>query len=108
MVPESLFPAITATTACGPAFVCLFLEAYIDAGIRVGLKAPLARELAIKNMEGALALLKGSDESPEEVRRRIQSPGGSTIRGVLAMEAGGMRSAIHTGVLASYQASQPA
>ncbi|MBP9841325.1 MAG: pyrroline-5-carboxylate reductase [Simkaniaceae bacterium] len=100
-VPESKMGAVTGVAGCGTAFICLMLEAMVDGGIRLGLKAEEALELSMKTMEGAVALIRASKESPDQVRRQVCSPGGSTIRGIVKMEESGVRSGIIQGIMAT-------
>ena len=100
-ISESKMGAVTGVAGCGTAFVCLMLEAMVDGGIRLGLKSDEALEMAMKTMEGAVALIRTSKETPDAVRRKVCSPGGSTIRGVVKMEEAGVRSGIIQGIMAT-------
>jgi pyrroline-5-carboxylate reductase len=90
---ERLLEAATALAGCGPAFFALVLEALVDAGVRHGLPSETATLLATETMAGTAAMLAGDGLDAGELRRRVTSPGGSTARGLEALERGGLRAA---------------
>jgi pyrroline-5-carboxylate reductase len=92
-VPEPLLGAATSISAVGPAYMALVAEAQVDAGVRHGLKPDLAGSLAAETMAGTAALLQERGYDTLTVRREVTSPGGSTARGLDALERGGLRSA---------------
>jgi pyrroline-5-carboxylate reductase len=94
IVPERLLDVATATTGVTPAYVALLLEAHIDAAIRHGLPEHLAADLAIETFSGSVALVRARGGDTLRVRREVTSPGGSTARGLAALEEGGVRSAL--------------
>jgi pyrroline-5-carboxylate reductase len=95
-VPERLMGAATAVSGVGPAYLALVAEALIDAAVRHGLTAPLAGKLASDSMAGTAELLARRDYDTLAVRREVTSPGGSTARGLEALERGGVRAAFQT------------
>jgi pyrroline-5-carboxylate reductase len=92
-VEESLMDAATAISGCGPAFFALVVEALVDAGIREGLNAKQATELAVQTMAGTAALLRSSGGDTVTLKRIVASPGGTTAAGLAALEDRGLRSA---------------
>jgi pyrroline-5-carboxylate reductase len=92
-LPEALIDPATALMGCGPAFFALVVEALADAGVRHGLSAHDATRLATETMAGTAAVLRESGEDTAALRRRVTSPGGSTARGLAALERGGLRAA---------------
>jgi pyrroline-5-carboxylate reductase len=92
-VPEPLLGAVTSISAVGPAYMALVAEAQVDAAVRHGLKPDLAGSLAAATMAGTAALLQERGYNTLTVRREVTSPGGSTARGLDALERGGLRSA---------------
>lgn len=92
-VPERLMSTATAVTGVGPAYQALLAEAQIDAAVRHGLGAALASELVVQTMAGTADLLRLRGFDTLAVRREVTSPGGSTARGLAALEAAGVRSA---------------
>ncbi len=88
---EDLLNAVTALSGSGPAYVFYFLEAMIEAGIGMGLDAQQARQLAMATFGGAAALAQSSEESPQQLRARVTSKGGTTFAALSAMEAAGLK-----------------
>jgi pyrroline-5-carboxylate reductase len=76
-----------------PAYVALIVEAQVDAGVRAGLPADRAAELVVQTLAGTAELLRRRDYDTLAVRREVTSPGGSTARGLDALERGGVRAA---------------
>jgi pyrroline-5-carboxylate reductase len=97
-VPERLMSAATAVSGVGPAYWALLAEAQVDAGVRKGLTARLASELVTATMAGSAALIEARGHDTLAVRREVTSPGGSTARGLEALEAGGIRSAFQDAI----------
>ena len=79
---------VTAISGSGPAYMMLMVEALTEAGIGQGLSAERAEQLALGTMAGAVALMQSSQETPATLRERVTSPGGTTERGIAAMQAG--------------------
>jgi pyrroline-5-carboxylate reductase len=99
-VPESQIDAATALAGCGPAFLALVAEAQVDAGVRHGLPADLAGRLVGRTLDGTAALLRARGGDTLAVRREVSSPGGSTVRGLEALERAGLRPAFADAVRA--------
>jgi pyrroline-5-carboxylate reductase len=92
-VAETVLGAATSISAVGPAYMALVAEAQVDAAVRHGLKPDLAGLLAAETMAGTAALLQERGFDTLRVRREVTSPGGSTARGLDALERGGLRAA---------------
>ena len=92
-LPEPLIEPATAIMGCAPAFFALVVEALVDAGVRHGLSPGQAGLMAVEGMAGTAEVLREHDMDTLALRRRVTSPGGSTARGLDALEAGGVRSA---------------
>ncbi len=97
-VPEGLLGAATALMGVGPAYQALLAEAQVDAGIRHGLKPSLAGRLVTETMAGSAALLEHRGYDTLAVRREVTSPGGSTARGLAALESAGVRHAFQAAI----------
>ncbi|WP_339617055.1 pyrroline-5-carboxylate reductase [uncultured Gilvimarinus sp.] len=88
---EALMHAVTAVSGSGPAYYFLFMEAMIEAGVKLGLAPESARTLTLQTALGA-ATLAGKAEVPvDELKRRVMSPGGTTERAIQSFEQGGLR-----------------
>jgi len=95
VLPEAQVGAANGIAAVGPAYVALLAEAWTDAGVRAGLKPGVAAALVADTLAGGAALLSAEHHDTLAVRRAVTSPGGSTARGLYALEAAGMRAALH-------------
>jgi len=98
---EDDFDAATAVMGCSPAYLALAVEAIADAGAAEGLDPQLARELVVETAAGTAELLRRHD--PAAVRRAVASPGGSTEKGLEALEREGARQAFTAAVEASLE-----
>ena len=85
-VPEDQIDAITALSGSGPAYFYYLVECMIRAGVEMGLSPDHAKRLAIKTAVGSGKLLASSSDSPEELRRRVTTPGGTTHAAISHME----------------------
>src|SRR3954471_19981212 len=97
-LPEPLIEPATALMGCGPAFFALVVEALVDAGVRHGLQPDQAGLMAAEAMAGTAEVLREHDLDTAGLRRRVTSPGGSTARGLAALEAAGARAAFSDAV----------
>jgi pyrroline-5-carboxylate reductase len=79
--------------SCAPAYVALVAEAQVDAGVRRGIPPAQASVLVTETLAGTAELLRERDYDTLAVRRAVTSPGGTTARGLAALEQGGLRSA---------------
>jgi pyrroline-5-carboxylate reductase len=100
-VAEEQIDAVTALAGSGPAFVYSVIEALADGGQREGLAADAALALAIHTVLGAARFAATSDATPEELRRMVITPGGTTAAGLEAMAKHGTT----TGLMAAVQAA---
>jgi pyrroline-5-carboxylate reductase len=75
---EALLDPVTAVSGSGPAYVFLLAECLAEAGRAAGLDAKFAERLARATIAGSAALLEASDLSPEQLRKNVTSPGGTT------------------------------
>jgi pyrroline-5-carboxylate reductase len=84
---ERLFAVASALTAAAPAFLYRFLDALAGAGEALGLPPGQASSLAAAMAEGATALAAASGETPEQLARRVASPGGTTEAGLAVLDS---------------------
>lgn len=100
---ESLLDAVTALSGSGPAYVFFFLEAMTEAGVGMGLSQAQAYQLAVATFSGASSLAAASSESPEVLRQRVTSKGGTTYAAITAMENAGIKPAFIQAMQAAEQ-----
>lgn len=91
MEAEDQLDVVTALSGSGPAYVFYFMEAMTTAGAEMGLSREQALKLAIATFSGASALAKASDESPQVLRQRVTSKGGTTFAAISSMEDNDVR-----------------
>ena len=103
LLEEDLFDAATAVSGCGPAFAYLFADALAKGGADCGLPYEKAADYAAQMLLGAVLMLQNDPRTPEELRRAVCSPGGSTIEGVKVMWAQDLESTVRKAVQASYE-----
>ncbi|HUT61162.1 MAG TPA: pyrroline-5-carboxylate reductase [Phycisphaerae bacterium] len=106
VVAEPLIDAVTAVSGSGPAYFFYLVEAMIEAGTAEGLDADAARMLAVQTCAGAAKLMMQTDDSPQTLRARVTSPGGTTQRAIETMEAAGVKDALVRAVRAAAERSR--
>ena len=102
---EPQLDAVTAVSGSGPAYVFYCIEALEAAAVSQGLPATTARQLALRTFFGAAKLALESGEEPGVLRARVTSKGGTTERGVAALEAGDVGRAMERAVDAASRRS---
>lgn len=90
-VSEELLDAVTAISGSGPAYMFEFIEALRLAGIKLGLPAELALQLAVQTMRGSVEMLQQGLGTPEELRQAVTSPGGTTAAALKVMQEADFR-----------------
>jgi pyrroline-5-carboxylate reductase len=100
-IEEKLMDAATGLSGSGPAFMFVMIEALADGGVKMGMTREVAQTLAAQAMLGAAKLFLESGKHPGQLKNMVTSPGGTSIAGVHAMEAGGVRAALMNAVEAA-------
>lgn len=85
-VDESKMDAVTGISGSGPAYVFMFIDALIDAGVKQGLTKNEATILAVQTVMGAAEMVEYSDAPVPELVKRVCSKGGTTIEAVKVLE----------------------
>jgi pyrroline-5-carboxylate reductase len=98
-LPERLFDAATALHGSGPAYVALFADALVQAGVREGIPREVARRLVNGTIGGTAVLLK--ERAAHQIRDEVMTPGGTTAAAFVAMEKAGFVAAVYDGIEAA-------
>jgi pyrroline-5-carboxylate reductase len=93
VLDDGLVDVAMGLMSCAPAYVALVAEAQIDAGVRRGIPAAQGAELVVQTLAGTAELLSRRGNDTMAIRREVASPGGTTARGLDALERGGIRAA---------------
>jgi pyrroline-5-carboxylate reductase len=100
---ERLLDMATALNGSGPGFVFLFIEAMIDAGVRMGFTHRDATKLVLQTLKGSIHFALDSGLHPAILRNQVTSPGGTTAAGLYELEKMNIRTAVAEGIWAAYQ-----
>lgn len=103
---ESYIDMATAVSGTGPAYVFLFLEAMIDAGVHLGLPRRIAEEMVMQTIKGSIAYYSKNDSHPARLRNQVTSPGGTSAIALYYLEKMGFRTAISRAIWAAFTRSQ--
>jgi pyrroline-5-carboxylate reductase len=98
---EADLDTVTALSGSGPAYVFYFLEAMTEAGVKMGLPEAQAYHLAKSTFGGATHLARQSTESPEVLRQRVTSKGGTTYAALTSMADDHVKEAFVKAMLAA-------
>jgi pyrroline-5-carboxylate reductase len=100
---ESLLDMATALNATGPAYVFLFMEALIDAGVHMGFSRRVAITLVMETVRGSVLYAQQSGLHPAQLRNMVTSPGGTTAEALYQLDKGGFRTVLSKAVWAAYK-----
>ena len=103
---EGWLDIATAVSGSGPAYLFYFIEAMIDAAVKIGLPPDMAKEMVIGTVLGAGHLVAQSGKEPTELRRMVTSPGGTTAEAIATFEKGGFSDLVYQAIKAAYEKSQ--
>lgn len=99
---EKDIDAVTALSGSGPAYYFLMMEAMIAAGVKLGLTEEVARKLTLQTAMGAGAMAVRADVGPDELRRRVTSPGGTTEQALFTFEGAHLRDIVNAAMKAAH------
>lgn len=102
---EDQLDMATALSGNGPAYVFLFMEALVDAGVHLGFSRRVAEQLVVQTVKGSVEFYEHSPSHLARMRNQVTSPGGTTAEALYFLEKAGFRTAISRAVWAAYQRS---
>jgi pyrroline-5-carboxylate reductase len=102
---ENYLDMATALSGTGPAYVFLFMEALIDAGVHMGFPRHLSEQLVVQTLRGSVEYYRKAEHHPASLRNQVTSPGGTSAEALYYLEKAGFRTAISRAVWAAYQRS---
>jgi pyrroline-5-carboxylate reductase len=103
---EHYMDMATALSGTGPAYVFMFMEAMIDAGVHMGFPRRVAEQLVFQTIDGSVAFARDSGRHAAELRNMVTSPGGTTADALYQMEKGGFRTVLSKAIFAAYKKSR--
>jgi len=102
---ESYLDMATALSGSGPAYVFLFMESMIDAGVHMGFPRRIAEKLVTQTVRGSAEFFLQNHEHPARLRNDVTSPGGTSAEALYYLEKAGFRTAISRAIWAAYERS---
>ena len=106
---ESYLDMATALSGTGPAYVFLFMEAMIDAGVHLGFSRRISEQLVVQTLKGSVGYYEAMSEKNgahvAALRNQVTSPGGTTAEAMYFLEKSGFRTAVSRAIWAAYQRS---
>src|SRR5574339_472155 len=102
---ESYLDMATALSGSGPAYVFLFTEALIDAGVHMGFPRRISEQLVLQTLKGSASFYEAAGRHPATLRNQVTSPGGTSAEALYYLEKAGFRTAISRAIWAAYQRS---
>jgi len=103
---EPLIEPAMALMACGPGFMALVAETFAEAGAAHGLDPDDAMRMVVETMGGTADYLAQHDYDGPALRTRVATPGGTTERGLIALEERGLRDVTRAAVDAVVEATR--
>jgi len=103
---EGYIDMATAVSGTGPAYVFLFLESMIDAGVHLGLPRRIAEDMVLQTIKGSISYYNQNDSHPARLRNQVTSPGGTSATALYYLEKMGFRTAISRAIWAAFTRSQ--
>lgn len=102
---EQYLDMATALSGTGPAYVFMFMEAMIDAGVHMGFPRRIAEQLVVQTLRGSVDFYENNEVHVAALRNQVTSPGGTSAEALYYLEKAGFRTAISRAIWAAYQRS---
>lgn len=101
VMDESMLDAVTGLSGSGPAYLFYLIEAMTEAGVREGIDREIAEMMATQTCIGAGKLIAKTGKTPEELRRMVTTPGGTTEAAVNHLDEREVRECIAAAISAA-------
>jgi pyrroline-5-carboxylate reductase len=109
MEEENYLDMATALSGTGPAYVFLFMEAMVDAGVHLGFPRRIAEQLVSQTVLGSVKYYMNLNQEDHthlaRLRNRVTSPGGTSAEALYYLEKAGFRTALSRAIWAAYERS---
>jgi pyrroline-5-carboxylate reductase len=102
---EEYLDMATALSGTGPAYVFLFMEAMVDAGVHLGFPRYIAEKLVLQTVKGSVEYAQQTPQHLARLRNQVTSPGGTSAEALYYLEKAGFRTALSRSIWAAYQRS---
>lgn len=106
VIHEPELDMATALSGTGPAYVLMFMEALVDAGVHMGFSRRVAEKLVFETVLGAAEFAKGETDHLAKLRNQVTSPGGTSAAAQYQLERGRLRTVLSDAVWAAYRRCQ--
>jgi len=105
---ENYLDMATALSGTGPAYVFLFMEAMVDAGVHLGFPRRIAEQLVAQTVRGSVDYYTRRSDPVHlaRLRNEVTSPGGTSAEALYYLEKAGFRTAISRAIWAAYVRSK--
>jgi len=103
---ERYLDMATALSGTGPAYVFLFMEAMVDAGVHMGFSRRVAEQLVHQTVRGSVEYARQAGRHLATLRNQVTSPGGTSAEALYHIEKGGLRTVMSRAIWAAYQKSR--
>ena len=103
---ERYLDMATALSGTGPAYVFIFMEAMVDAGVHMGFSRRVAEQLVYQTVRGSVEYARHAGRHLATLRNQVTSPGGTSAEALYQVEKGGLRTVMSKAIFAAYQKSR--
>jgi pyrroline-5-carboxylate reductase len=103
---ERYLDMATALSGTGPAYVFIFMEAMVDAGVHMGFSRRVAEQLVYQTVQGSVEYARQAGRHLATLRNQVTSPGGTSAEALYQIEKGGLRTVLSRAIWAAYQKSR--
>jgi pyrroline-5-carboxylate reductase len=103
---EGLIDAVTAISGSGPAYFFLMFEAMTKAGQALGLSPQVAQHLSVQTALGAAIMATETGETPEQLRNKVTSKGGTTQAAIASFQAHGFEEIVRKSINSAFVRAQ--